>query len=342
MTLQVGVVGAGSMGANHLRVLRDLGNDAAQLVAVAEPDDTARDRAIHRFGVSGFPDYREMIDRMKPDLIVVAAPTHLHYEVGSFALEHGAHVLIEKPIASTLDEATELITLARARGLRLAVGHVERFNPAILALRNLLAREMVGKVYYLHARRLGPFPPRIRDVGVILDLATHDLDVMRYLTGSEAAHVYAESQQRIHQTREDLLLGLVRFENDTIGMLDINWLTPTKVRELSVTGERGMYQVNYLTQDLYFYENDYTAVNWDALRSLTGVSEGTMTRLKVQKAEPLRLEYEDVLGALRDDRAPTVTGEDGLAALRLAHQLIEAAQEKRVVRMAGTVPGVAQ
>jgi UDP-N-acetylglucosamine 3-dehydrogenase len=342
MSLQVGVVGAGSMGANHLRVLRDLGDDMAQLVAVAEPDDSARERAQRRFGAPGFANYREMIERAKPDLVVVAAPTHLHFEVGSFALEHDVHVLIEKPIASTLDEAAELVALAKARGLRLAVGHVERFNPAILALKSLLAREMLGKVYYLHARRLGPFPPRIRDVGVILDLATHDLDVMRYLTASEAAHVYAESQQRVHQTREDLLLGLIRFENDAIGMLDINWLTPTKVRELSVTGERGMYQVNYLTQDLYFYENDYTAVNWDALRSLTGVSEGTMTRLKVQKAEPLRLEYEDVLGALREDRAPTVTGEDGLAALRMAHQLIEASQENRVVRAAGTISGVTQ
>jgi predicted dehydrogenase len=215
---------------------------------------------------------------------------------------------------------------------------VERFNPAVLALKRLLTRETLGKLYYLHARRLGPFPPRIRDVGVILDLATHDLDVMRYLTGSEAQHVYAEAQQRIHQTREDLLLGLIRFENNVIGMLDINWLTPTKVRELSVTGERGMYQVNYLTQDLYFFENDYTTVSWDTLRSLTGVSEGTMTRLKVQKAEPLRLEYEDVLRALDEDRAPTVTGEDGLEALRMAYQLIEASQENRVVRAAGVMP----
>jgi predicted dehydrogenase len=330
------------MGANHVRVLHDLGDEAAHLVAVAEPDDTVRERAMRRFGVQGYTDYREMIEDKKLDLVVVAAPTHLHYEIGSCALERGAHVLIEKPIASTLDEAAELVALASKRRRWLAVGHVERFNPAIQALKLLLERDSLGRLYYLHARRLGPFPPRIRDVGVILDLATHDLDVMRYLTGSEASHVYAEAQQRIHQTREDLLLGLVRFDNDAIGMLDINWLTPTKVRELSVTGERGMYHVNYLTQDLYFYENDYTSVTWDALRSLSGVSEGTMTRLKVQKVEPLRLEYEDVLAALRDDRAPTVTGEDGLAALRLALQLIEASQESRVVRAPDAAGGVSR
>jgi predicted dehydrogenase len=330
------------MGANHLRVLRDLGDDVAHLQAVAEPDDSVRELALRRFGVQGFADYREMIGDKKPDLVVVAAPTHLHHEIASCALEQGAHVLVEKPIASTLEEAAELVALARKHRLWLAVGHVERFNPAIQALKLLLERDSLGRLYYLHARRLGPFPPRIRDVGVILDLATHDLDVMRYLTRSEALHVYAEAQQRIHQTREDLLLGLVRFDNGAIGMLDINWLTPTKVRELSVTGERGMYHVNYLTQDLYFYENDYTSVTWDALRSLSGVSEGTMTRLKVQKAEPLRLEYEDVLAALRDDRAPTVTGEDGLAALRLAHQLIEASQASRVVRAPDAAGGVSR
>ena len=113
---------------------------------------------------------------------------------------------------------------------------------------------------------------------------------MRYLADAEVEHVYAETQQHIHTTHEDLLLGVLRFSNQAIGVLDVNWLTPTKVRELSITGEKGMYLINYLTQDVYFYENDYSDTTWDALRSLTGVSEGSMTRLKVQKAEPLRLE----------------------------------------------------
>jgi predicted dehydrogenase len=162
-------------------------------------------------------------------------------------------------------------------------------------------------------------------VGVILDLATHDVDIMRYLTNANVERVYAETQQRIHSTREDLLLGVLRFFNEVIGVLDVNWLTPTKVRELSITGEKGMFLVNYLTQDVYFYENDYTPTSWDTLRSLTGVSEGTMTRLKVQKAEPLRLEYADVLSSVENDTSSTVTGEDGLAALEIVHRLMESA-----------------
>jgi predicted dehydrogenase len=129
-----------------------------------------------------------------------------------------------------------------------------------------------------------------------------------------------------------LLLGILRFADDVIGVLDVNWLTPTKIREITITGEKGMFLVNYLTQDITFYENDYTSVSWDALRSLKGVSEGTMTRFKVQKAEPLRLEYEDVLAAILNNTPPTVTGEDGLATLLVAHRLLAAASESASIK----------
>jgi UDP-N-acetylglucosamine 3-dehydrogenase len=332
MPLRVAVVGAGSMGMNHLRVLRDLEPQDVELVGVAETHAPALEHAVGRLHIAGFADYRQMIEETHPDIVSVVVPTHLHYEVASFALGAGVNVLLEKPIASTVDEAETLIALAKQKGVRLAIGHVERFNPAVIALKQLLKAGELGQVFSLHARRLGPFPPRIRDVGVILDLATHDLDAMRYLAHAEITRVYAETQQRVHQKHEDLLFGLVRFNSGAIGMLDVNWLTPTKVRELSVTGERGMYLVNYLTQDLYFYENDYTPTNWDALRSVAGVSEGTMTRLKVQKMEPLRLEYQDVLAAVRNGTEPTVTGEDGLAVLHLAHQLLEATRIGEVVQ----------
>lgn len=321
MRIKVAVIGAGSMGMNHLRVLKDFDEEQIQLVSVAETSKPALQRAMHRFHVLGYTDYRQMIEETQPDLVTVVVPTHIHFEVASYVLDRGITVLLEKPMASSIDEALTLIQLAQLRGARIAVGHIERFNPAIIQLKRRIVAGELGQIFHLHARRLGPYPPRIRDVGVTLDLATHDIDVMRYLADAEVEHVYAETQRRIHNKHEDLLLGILRFTNDAIGMLDVNWLTPTKVRELSVTGEKGLYLVNYLTQDVYFYENDYTTITWDALRSLTGVSEGTMTRFKVQKAEPLRLEYEDVLTAMRNDTAPTVTGEDGLAVLKIAFQL---------------------
>lgn len=328
MRLRVAVVGAGSMGMNHLRVLRDLSEREVQLVGVAEAHEPTLRRAIGRFYVAGYTSYREMVEKTHPDLVVVVVPTHLHHEVAAYVIDRGINVLIEKPMTSTIEEATALNELARARRVKIAVGHIERFNPAIMQVKQRLGSGELGQIFHLHARRLGPFPQRIRDVGVTLDLATHDIDVMRYLADAEVERAYAETQRRVHDCYEDSILGILRFSNDAIGMLDVNWLTPTKVRELSITGEKGMYLVNYLTQDLYFYENDYSPANWDTLRTLSGVSEGTMTRLKVQKAEPLRLEYEDVLAALRNDTLPTVTGEDGLAVMKVALQLTGTPDEK--------------
>jgi UDP-N-acetylglucosamine 3-dehydrogenase len=327
MRLKIAVIGAGSMGMNHLRVLRDFDEEHVDVVGVADTYEPSLKIVVSRFHVPGYTDYREMVEKTRPDLVAVVVPTHLHFDVASHVLDRGINVLLEKPMASTIDEALGLIQLARLRGAKLAVGHIERFNPAVIAVKQRLVAGELGKLFHLHARRLGPFPPRIRDVGVTLDLATHDIDVMRYLADAEVERVYAETQRHIHEMHEDLLLGVLRFTNQVTGVLDVNRLTPTKVRELSVTGEKGMYLINYLTQDVYFYENDYTPTNWDALRSLTGVSEGTMTRLKVQKSEPLRLEYEDVVNAIQQDRLPTVSGEDGIAVLKVVCQLAEANQK---------------
>src|SRR5712692_3265528 len=331
MPVKVAVVGAGSMGMNHLRVLRDFSEEQAQLIGIAEAHEPTLRRAMGRFHVGGFLDYHHLVEATRPDLVAVVVPTYLHFEVASYLLDQGINVLIEKPMTSTIEEALSLIELASRRGAKIAVGHIERFNPAVIEVKRRLVAGELGQVFHLHARRLGPFPPRIRDVGVTLDLATHDIDVMRYLADAEVERVYAETQRRIHTTYEDLLLGVLRFTTHAIGILDVNWLTPTKVRELSITGERGMYLVNYLTQDVYFYENDYTTTTWDALRSLTGVSEGTMTRLKVQKAEPLRLEYENVMEAIQQDTVPTVSGEDGLAVLRVVLELSEPAVGARFI-----------
>jgi predicted dehydrogenase len=326
MRLKIAVIGAGSMGMNHLRVLRDFDEEYVTVVGVADTYEPNLRNAVGRFHVPGYADYREMIERVSPDLVAVVVPTHLHFEVAAYLLDRGVHVLLEKPMASTIEQAVALIELAQRHGAKLAIGHVERFNPAIIEVKRHLVAGELGRIFHLHARRLGPFPPRIRDVGVTLDLATHDIDVMRYLADAEVEHVYAETRRHIHTSHEDMLLGVLRFTSQAIGLLDVNWLTPTKVRELSITGERGMYLVNYLTQDVYFYENDYTPTDWDALRSLAGVSEGTMTRLKVPKAEPLRLEYQDVINAVRADVQPTVTGEDGLAVLRIVCELAASKQ----------------
>jgi predicted dehydrogenase len=215
------------------------------------------------------------------------------------------------------------------------VGHIERFNPAVLALKRRLADGQLGRVFQMHARRLGPFPQRIRDVGVVVDLATHDLDIMRYLSCSEATAVYAETKCEVNTANEDLLDGIVRFHDGMLGLLEINWLTPTKIRELCITGERGMFRVDYLTQDLYFFENAQIGDgDWQPLSVLRGgVKEGTMTRFALDKKEPLRSELETFVSAATGQDPGVVTGQDGLEALRLALALIESAGIHQVVEV---------
>lgn len=330
-TTSIAVIGVGAMGRNHLRVLNDL--QEARLVGVADADPAAAQRAARSYSLPVYTDYRQLLDKERPRAVVIAVPTILHREVALAAIERGASVLVEKPIAFTVEEGQEMIEAARKQGVILTVGHIERYNPAILELRKRLQRAALGPVFKMHARRLGPFPPRVRDVGVVIDLATHDIDIMRFLSGSEVTRVYAETARRIHTEHEDLLSGLLRFEDNSIGVLDINWLTPTKIRELMITGEKGMFHVNYLTQDLYFYENNYIKSDWDAISNIQGVSEGDMIRLRIDKAEPLKVELERFLAAVRGEGAQIVSGEDGLAALNIASKMVQAGLEGGVVEV---------
>jgi len=228
-----------------------------------------------------------------------------------------------------------LVTAARRANVFLMIGHIERFNPAIIELKNRLDKGELGKIFELRARRLGPFPARVRDVGVVLDLATHDLDIMCHLVREPITRIYAETARRIHTEHEDLLLGTLSFANGAVGLLDINWLTPTKVRELSVTGERGMFVVNYLTQELCFYRNDYVAGDWNSLQTLSGVGEGEMVKPYIQSREPLKVELETFLRCVESKTASPVTGEDSLNALVLAQKMIESGETHRVAEMNG-------
>lgn len=333
--LKAAVIGVGSMGRNHARVYTEL--EGVDLVAVADKDQAILQKVSRIYRVRGYTDYQEMLSKERPNIVSVCVPTPYHHEVTLAALGSGCHVLVEKPIASTLEQGWEIVERARATDRHLMVGHIERFNPALVELKRQLDAGKLGRVFQIHSRRLGPFPPRMSDVGVVIDLATHDLDIMRYLTGSEVARLYAETEHILQTTCDDLLSGLVKFQNGVLGVLDISWLTPTKIRELYVTGERGMFLVNYLTQELYLYENGCVRSNgWDSPGFLWGVDEGCMIRLRIQKQEPLRSELYAFVQSVLEDRAPPVRGEDGLIALDLACHLQLSGQEKKIIAFTRT------
>jgi predicted dehydrogenase len=330
------VVGLGMMGRNHVRVW-DESVPGVELVAMADPDPAAVQRAASGRRARGYAEPERMLAEEELDLVSIVTPTGLHLPVTVAALRAGANVLVEKPIAATREEAEAMIAAAAAAGRMLTVGHIERFNPAIRELHRRLDAGELGRIFQVHATRLGPFPARIRDVGVVVDLAPHDLDVMRYLVGSEPIRIYAETERRIHTEHEDLFNGIMKFANGVIGILDINWLTPTKRRTLTVTGERGMYAADYLAQDLVFYANPEAAETWqnrgaDSFGApITSVAEGEMTRRPIRREEPLVVELAAFAEAVRDGGAPPVEPHDAMVALLLARKMVESALSGQVV-----------
>lgn len=320
--IKAAVIGAGNMGRHHVRVYAQMPN--VQLVAVADPNELLAQKVVHGYRVSNvYTDYRQMLDQEELDLVSIAVPTQLHATVACEAIAHGLPVLVEKPIAFTQADAKRIIDSARHHRVQLMVGHIERFNPAIIEIKRRLNNGELGRLFQLHARRLSPFPIRIQDIGVVLDLATHDIDAMRYLLDSEVERVYAETERKTHEDYEDLLSGLIRFNNGVIGVLDVNWLTPTKIRQLTILGERGMYLADYLTQDVYWYKNTPMQESSESLDIFQGVWEGDMVKVQLEKKEPLRRELESFVRSVSEDREPEVPGQAGLLALDLALSLIE-------------------
>jgi UDP-N-acetylglucosamine 3-dehydrogenase len=324
---RVALVGLGAMGRNHLRVLSDL--DGTELAAVCDQDAAVVDAVSRKHSIPGYTSLVEMLDRERLDAAIVVVPTRFHVDAGVTALEHGLHVLVEKPIASNLEEGRRLIGAAASARRIFSVGHIERFNPAVRELQRRISAGEIGRIYQIQARRQGPFPARIRDVGVVIDLATHDLDVMHHLAGSEVQRLYAETEQRIHTDHEDILNALLKFESGVLGVLQVNWLTPTKIRELSVLGERGMFVCNYLTQELTFYKN--AEVGAASGRHPHAVTEGEAVTFPITQAEPLRLELQSFMQAVRGEHAVEVNGEAGLRALHLALAIVTSASESRVI-----------
>jgi UDP-N-acetylglucosamine 3-dehydrogenase len=330
--MRVAVIGVGSMGFNHLRVYSELAD--AQLVGISDVSADRLESLKSRFAVPTYTDYRELIEKEKPEAVSITVPTSDHEKVAAFALKAGVHVLVEKPIAATVEEGLRLIALAEEMDRQLMVGHIIRFNPAMQALKTHLDAGELGKIFQIFCRRAGPFPARIRDVGVVVDLAPHDVDIMRFLTGMDPLRVFAETEQRIHTDHEDMLFGLLRFPDGITGALEINWLTPTKIRETMVLGEKGMFRVDDLLQDLYFYENSLaTAELWASMKTLRGVSAGKMIRYDLKREEPLKAELQAFLSAVKNGTQVPVTGQDGLEALRLSLALVESGVKHQVIEV---------
>ncbi|MGD0018893.1 MAG: Gfo/Idh/MocA family oxidoreductase [Candidatus Limnocylindrales bacterium] len=325
--LRLGLAGLGSMGRNHLRVISS--HPETVLAAVADPTAEVLTAAVDQTGARGFADPLEMIAGADLDGVVVAAPTTNHLALALAAIERGLPVLVEKPLAATVDDAIAIVTAARKRGVRVQVGHVERYNPAVLEMGRLLRAGWLSTIYAITSRRAGPFPARIRDVGVTVDLGTHDVDMLSWIAGERPIRVYAETAQRIHASHEDLTFGLMHFPSGATGFLDVDWLTPAKRRSLTVVGEEGMFELDYLTQKLTF-----TRSNVERPQLIAGYATtftGDVAEIPVVSVEPLRAQLDEFVRVLRTGDRPYVPGEDGLWAVGIANALLTAAAERRPI-----------
>jgi UDP-N-acetylglucosamine 3-dehydrogenase len=328
--LRGAVLGLGMIGRHHARLLQ-----ASPRVDFAGAADPGGDR----FGAVGDPrlvyaSLDALLAAGPVDFAIVAVPTEEHLPAVRKLAAAGIHVLVEKPLAATGAEGRELIALVQAAGVHGAVGHVERFNPALLELRRRLTGGQLGRPFVIATERLGPFPDRVRDVGVVKDLATHDLDLVRWLGGSPVARVAAETQHRMGREHEDLVLVTGALREGVAFTCAVDWLTPAKVRRTRVLGERGMLVADTLTADLTFFANGELRSEWAASEQARGVSEGDMTRYALARREPLLAELEafcDLLGG--DADAPVVTLAEGLETVLLAEAALTSARTGGTVEL---------
>lgn len=313
------------MGRHHARVLASL--PGVDFVGVSDP---AGD-------VNGVGQGRPVVKTVAElialgiDYAMVAVPTAYHLDVGKELAAAGIHAMIEKPLSQDTASSKELVKIFANAGLVGAVGHIERYNPALQEARIRL--DQLGSLYQVVTRRQGPFPARVADVGVIKDLATHDIDLTSWITGQPYTSVSAQTASRTGRKYEDLVAVVGTLQDGTITNHLVNWLSPLKERVTILTGEKGAFVADTLTADLTFFENGNITSSWGEIEQFRGVSEGNVIRYAIPKHEPLRMEHENFRDALLGKRADIVTMEQGLATVLIAEATIASAMSSQTVNI---------
>jgi UDP-N-acetylglucosamine 3-dehydrogenase len=319
--LNVGVIGIGLMGQNHARVYSEVAN----LVGIADPDEEILGEVSKRFNVEGYKHFKDLIERKDLDAVSVSSPTSTHFEVTKAAIEAGKHVLVEKPMGGELERAKELVVKAKKKGVVLAVGYIERHNPVVGITKKLIEKKEFGEVISVSSRRVSSFPSRIKDVGVILDLGIHDIDVVRYLLDSKVRSVYTLAGETVKKEFEDHANILLEFDNGVFAFIEVNWLTPMKVRKVSLTCSQNFVEMDYINQNLQISSS--TIKKLDAGNLYRIPQEYEERKIEVEKREPLKNELNDFLDAIEKGKEPLVSGEEGVRTLEIAHAAMQSAQK---------------
>lgn len=325
--LRAGLIGLGMMGRHHARVLSAL--DGVDLVAVADPGGDPH-------GVAGslgvLSDVDELIGQ-GIDYCVVAVPTAFHEEVALALAAAGVHALIEKPLAPASPGAQKIADAFADEGLLGAVGHIERYNPALQSARRRVQEGELGRIFQVTTRRQGPFPGRVADVGVVMDLATHDIDLTAWVSRQPFASVSARTAHKSGREHEDLVAVVGTLADGTVTDHLVNWLSPFKERVTVITGERGTFVADTLSADLTMYANGSVATTWDEVQQFRGVSEGDVIRYAITKPEPLLVEHEQFRDAVLGKEADVVALEQACATVRVAEAMLESARTNKTIEL---------
>ena len=315
--LNVGVIGVGNMGKHHARVYSEI--KGCRLAAVSDTDEARGKKIAEQHGCKYFRDYRAMLGKV--DAVSIAVPTAFHKAVALECIRAGKHVLIEKPIADTVESAREIIEAARKNKVKIAVGHVERFNPGVQKLKAMMKKGELGTITTVLTRRVGVFPPQMKDANVIIDLAVHDIDILNYLLGKTPTRIHAEAGKALINRREDYADILLKYDGIN-AFVQVNWITPIKIRSIAITGTKGYAELNYVTQEFMLYKSKYER-NFETFEDIVRFAEPEIVKVKVRKAEPLMEELKDFVSCVQSNRQPLVSGEDGLKALELALEIVK-------------------
>lgn len=295
--INIALIGLGSMGRNHYRILKALKNEV-NIVALCDVVKSGD------YDEPFYTDVETMLDATKPDAAIIVVPTFLHKEVAMYCIERGVHVFIEKPAASTIDDARVIAKAVEDAGLKSCVGHVERFNPVVQALK----QELEGKeIYTMSLTRVGPFPPRIADVGVLTDLSVHDIDLMRFITERNILDKNIFKSRKIHNHHEDNAVLSFELEDAIVAEILTNWLTPFKKRMIEVACKDAYFEADLITQNLTEYSNFH-------------VNNSYVVRgCHIKKDEPLLKEVEAFILYLNTgERGSLASIEDSIITLQVA------------------------
>jgi len=314
--LNVGVIGLGNMGSNHARNYVQMA-DLVNLTAVCDLQKEVVAKACEQYHCKGYTNLDEFLSKEKLDAVSIVAPTRFHDEIATKVIEKGIHVLIEKPICDNIENAKKLIQLAKKKKVTLMVGHIERFNPGVQKVKELINSGTIGKVTSIIAKRVGAFPAQIKDANVIIDLAVHDIDIFSYLLDKQPDHIYGNAGRALINGREDYAEIFLTY-GDQNGLIQVNWITPIRIRNLAITGTKGYLEMNYMTQEIVLYESNYSQ-DFDNFGDFI-IKFGVPNKKEVviEKKEPLKNELTHFIECIQTGKTPLITGKDALNALKIA------------------------